>query len=197
MGTIRLSVYARGITRSIKVFVIKSQAPYNAIIDTPWIHSMKVIPSTYHQCIKFSGKDVQIRTLQGDQQAARELLVATVKLQQSTSHVNTVSRLIHKIYPQEEEVLKVSLDDADPTKTVRVRAYLADELKDQIVSFLMNNIETFAWTTTYMKGKNLSITIHELNVDPTISQKKKESQPRVIEGSKQRTRSFSQGRVNR
>ncbi|KAG2282819.1 hypothetical protein Bca52824_054039 [Brassica carinata] len=54
---IRLPVYAGDVTRTVKFSVIVAKAPYNAILGTPWLHSMKAIPSTYHQCIKFPGKD--------------------------------------------------------------------------------------------------------------------------------------------
>ncbi|KAF8114084.1 hypothetical protein N665_0042s0006 [Sinapis alba] len=65
IGIIRLSVYVGGITRSVKLS----------------IHSIKSIPSTYHQCIKFSDKNKRTCTIRGAQRAARDLLVATVKLQ--------------------------------------------------------------------------------------------------------------------
>ena len=37
-----------------------------------------------------------------------------------------------------------------------------------IIDFLKQNMSTFAWTTSDMKGINPAITSHELNVDPTI-----------------------------
>ncbi|KAF8113303.1 hypothetical protein N665_0052s0026 [Sinapis alba] len=80
-GTIHLPVYAGGIARSVKFSVIKSNSPYNAILRKPWIHSMKAILLTYHQCIKFLDKNGHICTIRGDQRAARDLLVAAVKLQ--------------------------------------------------------------------------------------------------------------------
>ncbi|XP_048613264.1 uncharacterized protein LOC125587143 [Brassica napus] len=82
IGMIRLPVYAGDITRTVKFSVVRARAPYNAILGTPWLHSMKAIPSTYHQCIKFPGKDGATQTIRGDQQAARDLLIAAVKLQQ-------------------------------------------------------------------------------------------------------------------
>ncbi|KAF8099064.1 hypothetical protein N665_0252s0003 [Sinapis alba] len=99
IGTIRLPVYAQGVSRTVKFSVIRAKTPYNAILGTPWLHSMKAVPSTYHQCVKFSGKDGTIQTIRGDQQAARELLIATVKMQQSLSLVNSVTKLTHKIHP--------------------------------------------------------------------------------------------------
>lgn len=71
LGKIRLRVYAEGVAKHVKLSVVNDQAPYIAILGTPWIHVMKAIPSTYHQCIKFSGNDGRIITLCGDQAAAR------------------------------------------------------------------------------------------------------------------------------
>ncbi|XP_013624817.1 uncharacterized protein LOC125600455 [Brassica napus] len=81
IGTIRLPVYAGDVTRTVKFSVIRAKDPYNAILSTPWLHSIKAVPSTYHQCIKFPRKDGTILTIRGEQRAARVLLIATVKLQ--------------------------------------------------------------------------------------------------------------------
>ena len=43
IGTIKLPVYACGVTPTIKFLVIRTSAPYNAILGTPWLHSMKAI----------------------------------------------------------------------------------------------------------------------------------------------------------
>ncbi|XP_013709613.1 uncharacterized protein LOC106413369 [Brassica napus] len=118
IGTIRLPVYADDVTRTVKFSVIRARAPYNAILGTPWLHSMKANPFTYHQCVKFPGKDGTTQTIRGDQRAARELLIAAVKLQQSPSLVNAVTKPIHKIYPQKEEVHEVPIDEADPSKGI-------------------------------------------------------------------------------
>ncbi|XP_013617876.1 PREDICTED: uncharacterized protein LOC106324459 [Brassica oleracea var. oleracea] len=77
IGTIKLPVYACGVTRTVKFSITRTKAPYNAILGTPWLHSMKAISSTYHQCVKFLGPNGQVLTLRGDQQAARDLLITT------------------------------------------------------------------------------------------------------------------------
>ncbi|XP_013615062.1 PREDICTED: uncharacterized protein LOC106321317 [Brassica oleracea var. oleracea] len=112
--TIRLPVYAGGITRTVKFSVIRAKAPYNAILGTPWLHSMKAVPSTYHQCVKFLGKDGKTQTIHGDQQAAGELLIATVKMQQQDSLVNSVSKPLNKIYPRRRKFAKSQL--MNPTR---------------------------------------------------------------------------------
>ncbi|XP_056854530.1 uncharacterized protein LOC130503980 [Raphanus sativus] len=179
-GTIRLSVHACGVTRTVKFSVVGSKAPYHVILGTPWLHSMRAITSTYHQCVKFPGSDGSIKTLKGDQQAARDLLIATVKIQRSQSLVNSVSPPASKVCPQKEEVLEVPVDDSDPSKSVRVGAFLPDEMQQKILEFLKQNLSSFAWTMSDMKGIDPAITTHELNVDPNfkpIRQKRRKLGP--------------------
>ncbi|XP_048619845.1 uncharacterized protein LOC125590349 [Brassica napus] len=180
IGTIRLPVYAGVVTRTVKFSVIRAKAPYNAILGTPWLHSMKAIPSTYHQCVKFPGKDGTTQPIRRDQRAARELLIAAVKLQQSPSLINAITKPIHMIYPQKEEIREVPIDGADSAKVVRIGAYLSDDLQSLIISFLKEYASTFAWVTSDMKGIDPAITSHELNVDPTfkpIRQKRRKLGP--------------------
>ncbi|XP_048623567.1 uncharacterized protein LOC106413279 [Brassica napus] len=180
IGTIRLPVYAGGITRTVKFSVIRAKAPYNAILGTPWLHSMKAVPSTYHQCVMFPRKDGKTQTIRGDQQAARELLIATVKMKQQASLVNSVSKPLHKIYPQMEEVREVTIDESDPTKIIRLGVYLSDVICSRIISFIKDNASTFAWKTSDMKGIDPAVTSHELHVDPTfkpIRQKRRKLGP--------------------
>ncbi|XP_013639687.1 PREDICTED: uncharacterized protein LOC106344944 [Brassica oleracea var. oleracea] len=82
----------------------------------------------------------KIKTLQGDQKAARELLVATVKLQRSSLSVNSVTPPTYKACSQEGEILELPIDETDPSRTARID----------------------------MKGIDPAITTHELNVDPTV-----------------------------
>lgn len=180
LGTIRLPVRACGVTRTVKFAVVSTKAPYHAILGTPWLHSMQAVPSTYHQCVKFPGTDGKIKTLRGDQKAARDLLVATVKLQRASLPVNSVSPPTPKVHSQESEVLELPVDDVDQSRTVRVGAYLSDEMQQSILDFLRQNVSTFAWSMTDMKGIDPSITTHELNVDPTfkpIRQKRRKLGP--------------------
>ncbi|XP_013632894.1 PREDICTED: uncharacterized protein LOC106338470 [Brassica oleracea var. oleracea] len=168
LGTIRLLVRACGVTRTVKFAVVSTKAPCHAILGTPWLHSMQAVPSTYHQCVKFPGTDGRIKTLRGDQKAARDLLVATVKLQRSSLPVNSVSPPTSKFCSQESEVLELPIDDADQSRTVRVGAILSEEMQQSILDFLRKNVSTFAWSMADMKGIDPTITTHELNVDPTF-----------------------------
>ncbi|XP_022007254.2 uncharacterized protein LOC110906428 [Helianthus annuus] len=52
LGDIKLPIYIEGVN-SIKNFcVIDSLSCCNVILGRPWIHEIKVVPLTYHQCVK-------------------------------------------------------------------------------------------------------------------------------------------------
>ncbi|XP_048613381.1 uncharacterized protein LOC125587219 [Brassica napus] len=86
-------------------------------------------------------------------------------MQQSTPRINAISK---QIQPQKDEILEISIDEADQRKVIRVVAFLSDEIQRAIIDFLKKNMSTFAWTTSDMNGINPTITSHKLNVDPTI-----------------------------
>ncbi|KAF8088080.1 hypothetical protein N665_0554s0010 [Sinapis alba] len=82
LGTICLNVFAGGVNKLVKFSVIDTKTQYNAILCTPWLHMMKAIPSTYHQCIKFPTKEGTVFTLKGNQRLARSMLISDLKSQQ-------------------------------------------------------------------------------------------------------------------
>ncbi|KAF8086861.1 hypothetical protein N665_0610s0004 [Sinapis alba] len=75
LGTIRLNVFVGGVRKLVKFSVIDTETQYNAILGTPWLHLMKSVPSTYHQCVKFPTKEGKIFTLNGNQRLARNRTV--------------------------------------------------------------------------------------------------------------------------
>ena len=68
-GTVKLPVYVGNTHRAVRFTIIDKPNIYYAIFGTPWINSMKAVPSTYHQCIKIPLPDG----------------VCTIKVSQSTS----------------------------------------------------------------------------------------------------------------
>ena len=53
-GSINLAVKAGTMTKVTGFLVVDRPASYNAIMGTPWLNSMRAVPSTYHLCLKFS-----------------------------------------------------------------------------------------------------------------------------------------------
>jgi hypothetical protein len=53
LGDIKLPIYIEGVNSIKKNYVIDILSCCNIILGRPWIREMKVVPSTYHQCMKF------------------------------------------------------------------------------------------------------------------------------------------------
>lgn len=52
-------------TENTLLQVLDLDLPYNMILGHPWIHAMKSVPLTYHQCLKYSYNGTEI-TILGD-----------------------------------------------------------------------------------------------------------------------------------
>lgn len=79
LGRIRLPVMAKDVTKIVEFAVVDNPAVYNAIMGTPWINSMRAVPSTYHLGVKFptpNGTDV----IWGNQKQSRLCFLAEHKL---------------------------------------------------------------------------------------------------------------------
>ena len=71
VGDIALSIKAGPVTQQVLFSVVEDLGPYNAIVGRTWLHTMKAIPSTYHQSISYLTTSRQVG-LQGSQLAARQ-----------------------------------------------------------------------------------------------------------------------------
>ncbi|XP_075091616.1 uncharacterized protein LOC142171811 [Nicotiana tabacum] len=70
-GKITLHVLADGITLETTFHIMNQDTTYNAIIGKPWIHTMRVIPSSLYQVIKFP-TPWEIFSIRGEQRTSRE-----------------------------------------------------------------------------------------------------------------------------
>ncbi|XP_070039594.1 uncharacterized protein [Nicotiana tomentosiformis] len=76
-GEILLPTYDEGVTKTTLFEVVEGDMGYNVILGRPWIHEMKVVPSTYHQMLKFPTLE-RIKHIRGDQPTTREMNTVTV-----------------------------------------------------------------------------------------------------------------------
>ena len=60
--------------------IVTSFFPYTAILGRPWLHSIEAVSSTLHVKIKFPTEQ-GIAVIRGDQQVARQCLIAVVNWQ--------------------------------------------------------------------------------------------------------------------
>ena len=66
-----------------------------------------------------------------------------------------------------EALENISLDEDDPENSTRIGADLEEKMKKDLIRFLRENIDVFAWTHKDMSGIDLSVITHRLNVYPS------------------------------
>ena len=84
LGSIRLPVMAKEVTKIVDVAVVDHPAIYNVIMGTPWLNAMKAVPSTYHLGIKFPTQS-GVAAIWGCQKQSRLCFLAEHKLRQITT----------------------------------------------------------------------------------------------------------------
>ncbi|KAL0668927.1 hypothetical protein Bca4012_031631 [Brassica carinata] len=84
LGSIKLPVAAKEVTKIVDFVVVDHPAIYNVIMGSPWLNAMKAVPSTYHLGIKFLTHN-GIVVLWGCQTLSGRCFLAEHKLRQITS----------------------------------------------------------------------------------------------------------------
>lgn len=79
VGKIKLPVFAAGENKMTNFLVLDCPSAYNIILGRPWIHSMKAVPSTYHQRIRFPTRR-GVREIRGNQEVARTCYLHSLKM---------------------------------------------------------------------------------------------------------------------
>ena len=53
LGNVTFLVQVGPVTQQVLFSIVKDLRPYSAIVSRTWLHSMKVVPSTYHQTVSY------------------------------------------------------------------------------------------------------------------------------------------------
>ena len=132
--------YPLQVTNKHNFLVVDSLLSYNVIIERPTFNRWKATTSTYCLKVKFPTKQ-GIREISGDQVLARECYQAVLASKESHTWI------IEEKTPEIAEKLKtVELVEGDPTKTTQVGMSLNFQTKKEIVNFLKDNLDIFAWS---------------------------------------------------
>ncbi|XP_074337251.1 uncharacterized protein LOC141674442 [Apium graveolens] len=138
MGEIALPIYAQGVNLLQKFVIIDYDSTYNIIHGRPWIHDLKVIPSTYHQVIKFS-TPWGVQEIHGDQATARECYKTCLK----SSIIREESKKPVIAVSGPEKLVEVDLSTGD--KRVLMGEDLSPTIESNLVDFLTSRLDDFAW----------------------------------------------------
>ncbi|KAL0702228.1 hypothetical protein Bca4012_058350 [Brassica carinata] len=78
LGSIDLMVKAGSIEKITEFLIVDRPMSYNVIMGTPWLNSMRAIPSTYHMCLKFP-TPYGVETIQGDHRISQVCSTSELK----------------------------------------------------------------------------------------------------------------------
>ena len=120
--------------------------------------------STYHLSVKFPTEN-GVGEVQGDQLAARECYLAMLAMDEQAQMMNIEERRV--VMEPIEALENISLDEENPEKSTRIGADLEEKIKKDLIRFLRENIDVFAWSHEDMPGINPSIITHRMNVYPS------------------------------
>ncbi|XP_070050593.1 uncharacterized protein [Nicotiana tomentosiformis] len=87
MGEILLLTNAEGVMKTNLFEVEDGVMGYNIILGRPWLHEIKVVPSTYHQMLKLPTPE-GIKQIRGHQPATREINAISVSSNKGKEHTS-------------------------------------------------------------------------------------------------------------
>ena len=152
--------------------VVDCSSSYNAIIGRPTLNSWKAVTSIYHLSVKFP-IEYGVGEVQEDQLAVRDCYLAMLAMDEQTQTMNIEERRI--VAKPTEALEDISLDEDDPGKSTRIGADLEGKIKKDLIHFLRENIDVFAWSHEDMSGIDPSVITHRMNIYPSskpVRQKK-------------------------
>ncbi|XP_019260679.1 PREDICTED: uncharacterized protein LOC109238648 [Nicotiana attenuata] len=74
-----------GVMKTTLFEVVDGDMGYNIILGKPWLHEMKVVPSTHYQLLKFPNPE-GVKQIRGDQPTAREMNAISVSSSKGKEH---------------------------------------------------------------------------------------------------------------
>ena len=181
-GQIRLPMQTGSEMVEVDFIVVDTYFPYTAIVARPWLHTLGAVSSTLHQKVKYPSQG-QIEEILGDQAMARQCMIAAIRykpeaellaheekdLQQLKPSMLSIEKLAKEA--ECEDLVKVTIGD-DPEKFFQIKSQLPQHEREELVEFLKQNIDVFAWNTYEASGVDPEFICHHLNVNPSIVPKK-------------------------
>ena len=91
------------------------------------------------------------------------------ELQQLKPPVESIDRPVKEA--KCEDLVKITIGD-DPKKFFQIGSQLPQQEREELIEFLKQNIDVFAWNTYEAPGVDPEFICHHLNVNPLVAPKK-------------------------
>ncbi|GAV68194.1 hypothetical protein CFOL_v3_11697 [Cephalotus follicularis] len=189
LGSINLSVVASTAPCQTQVemtfLVVDTPSPYNAIVGRPGLNLLEAIVSTRHLVVKFPTR-FGVGEVRGDQQAARQCYKTAIS-DKGKGKVLPIANVelrgdVEPERPQPvEDVLQVPVEEGNNEKVFQVGSQLEEAEKGELITFLRDNKDVFAWSAEEVPGISPDVMVHKLSVDPVrppTRQKKRNFAPK-------------------
>ncbi|GAV67349.1 hypothetical protein CFOL_v3_10855 [Cephalotus follicularis] len=150
--------------------VVDTPSPYNAIVGRPGLNLLEAIVSTRHLVVKFPTR-FGVGEVRGDQQAARQCYKSTIS-DKGKGMVLPIANVelrgdVEPERPQPiEDVLQVPVEEGNNEKVFQVGSQLEEAEKGELITFLRDNKDVFAWSAEEVPCISPDVMVHKLSVDP-------------------------------
>ncbi|KAK3043812.1 hypothetical protein RJ639_000511 [Escallonia herrerae] len=158
-------------TRTIDFLIVKVKSSYNGILGRAGLNKLQVVALTYHLVMKFPTPN-GVGIVRGDQTLARKYVTSckaektlTIDDQQDEQTIKRAEQTLKRAEPV-ETLISLPLIKGDEERQLQIGSTLKPVLHDQLIIFLLSNIDVFAWSKVDMPGIDTSVIIHRLSIDP-------------------------------
>src|SRR4051812_7877816 len=174
-----LGTWPKAATEMVEFLVIDMPSAYNGILGRTSQASFGAIPSIKHQVMKFP-TEAGIGEVRSDQSASRNCYLTSMKnkgLAESLpiDFLDIRGDLAQKRPSPAEAVTKIPLQNGEG-RFLQIGSHLEDPLRNNLIKFLVENLDVFAWSPSDMPGIDPAIIAHRLSINPEykpVQQKKR------------------------
>ncbi|GMP65865.1 hypothetical protein CsSME_00026480 [Camellia sinensis var. sinensis] len=147
LGKISLPVRVGSRTVDVEFLVVRLPSPYNLIMGRLWLHTLQAVPSTCHQLLCFP-TEYGIEQIRGSQKLAQACYLLAAKTPKELQ-VNSIEvpnqEILDDVGQHPNEKATEGLDrvdiDGSPEKFFMIGASLNQADRQQLISFLLNNLD--------------------------------------------------------
>ena len=136
--TVMAGSYPFQVTNKHNFLVVDSPSSYNMIIGQLTLNHWKAATSTYCLKVKFPTEQ-GVGEIRGDQVLARECYQAVLASKENHTWI-----IEDKMLEIVEKLETIEFVEGNPIKTTQVGTSLNPQMKEEIISFLKDNLDMFA-----------------------------------------------------